>query len=246
MNLEHKVVIITGSSSGIGQHLAIRFAQEGAKVVINYKKNAKGAKNTLTAIKKLGQEGLIVQADVSLPEDIEKLFSTVIDHFGIIDILINNAAIGTDNAPFMQAQFEDFTEMINTNLIGPMICSQYVIKIMQKQGYGKILFTSSVRGIEYGGRSPVYAATKAAINNFTKTLAKKVAPHIHVNAVAPAAVKTKTFDTWEHELVQSIINMQYIKRFISKDEISDAFIFLAKNDAMTGQVIYVDGGFTLK
>lgn len=246
MNLKNKVIIITGSSSGIGQHLAIRFAKEGAKIVVNYCKNKKGAEETVAAIKKLKRESQIIQADVSNPHDIKKLFDTVIKKFGVVDILINNAAIGTDIVPYIDSQFEDFLKMINTNLIGPMICSQYAVKIMQKQGFGKILFTSSVRGIEYGGRSPVYAATKAGINNFTKTLAKQVAPNILVNAVAPGSVKTKTFDIWSEERIQSCLDMQYIKRFLTKDEIADAFIFLAKNDAMTGQIIYIDGGYTLK
>jgi len=246
MRLKDKVVIITGSSSGIGQHLAVRFSKEGAKVVVNYNVNRKGAEETLGEIKKIGKDAYVVQADVSNPKDIERLFDEVIKKFGVIDILINNAGIGTDKVPYMDATLADFEEMINTNLIGPMICSQYALKIMQKQGYGKILFTSSIRGIEYGGRAPVYAATKAGINSFTKTLAKQFAPKILVNAVAPGCVKTRTYDSMSQELIQSLLDMQYLKRFITKDEIADAFIFLAKNDAMTGQVIYVDGGFTLK
>lgn len=246
MTLKDKVVIITGSSSGIGQHLALRFAQEGAIVVVNYCSNKTGAHKTLAAITRIKQRGIIIQADVSDSQDIERLFTTTTQQFGTVDILINNAAYGTDNVPFLEATKASLTCMMTNNLVGPMLCSLHAIKHMRHQGYGKILFTSSVRGIEYGGRSPVYAATKAGINSLTKTLAKQLAPDILVNAVAPGTVKTRTFDTWSQELIGSLLDMQYLKRFITKDEVADAFIFLAKHDSITGQVVYVDGGYTLK
>jgi 3-oxoacyl-[acyl-carrier protein] reductase len=127
-----------------------------------------------------------------------------------------------------------------------MLCSQQAVRIMEKQGYGKILNTSSIRGAEYGGRSIVYAAAKAGINSFTKTLAKQVAPKIHVNAVAPGFVKTRSYDKVGQKMIDFFINQTYLKRWITPEEIADAFVFLAKNDGITGQVIYVDGGFTLK
>lgn len=117
---------------------------------------------------------------------------------------------------------------------------------MQKQGYGKIINTSSIRGAEHGGRSVVYAASKAGINSFSKTLAKMIAPTIQVNAVAPGFVKTRNYDGMTKEQTDLFISQTYLKRWVTEDEIADAFIFLAKNDAMTGQVIYVDAGFTLK
>jgi len=246
MILKDKIVLITGSSSGIGKTTALRFAKEGAKVIINYNINKKGAEETLNEVKKLGTEGLIVQADVTKPKEVEILFKTVIEKFGTIDVLINNAAIGTDKVPFMEAKYEDILEMINTDLISAMLCSQQAVRIMEKQGYGKILNTSSVRGAEYGGRAIVYAAAKAGINSFTKTLAKQVAPKIHVNAVAPGFVKTRSYDKMTKEMIDFFINQTYLKRWITADEIADTFVFLAKNDGLTGQVIYVDGGFTLK
>ena len=107
---------------------------------------------------------------------------------------------------------------------------------MQKQGYGKIINTSSIRGWEHGGRSVVYAASKAGINSFSRTLAKMVAPNIQVNAVAPGFVKTRNYDNMSDEQCKSFIEQTYLKRWVTKDEIADAFIFLCKNDAMTGQV----------
>ncbi len=246
MELKGKVVIITGSSSGIGKATALRFAGEGAKVVVNYHVNRQGGEDVVREIEIGGGQALLVQADVSNPKDIEKLFTDAVRHFGTVDILINNAAIPTDKVPYMDASPEDFMEMINTDLIGPMICAQHAVRIMEKQGSGKILNTSSIRGIEYGGRAIAYAASKAGINSFTKTLAKQVAPRIQVNAVAPGFVKTRVYDRMTQERLDNFIGQTYLKRWVTEDEIADAFIFLTKNDAVTGQVTYVDAGFTLK
>jgi 3-oxoacyl-[acyl-carrier protein] reductase len=245
MNLKDKVVLISGSSSGIGRTTAIRFAQEGAKIVVNYKVNEQGGKETLAEVEKIS-EGMLVQADISKPEDIKKMFEVVEKKFGTIHILINNAAIPNDKVPYPEAPYDSIVELVHTDLIGPMICSQYAMKYMQKQGSGKILNTSSIRGAEHGGRSVVYAASKAGINSFSKTLAKMVAPNIQVNAVAPGFVKTRNYDSMTKEQTDLFIEQTYLKRWVTEEEIADAFIFLAKNDAITGQVIYVDAGFTLK
>lgn len=167
MNLKDKVVLVTGSSSGIGKAIAIRFAKEGAKVVINYRENKKGGEETINEIKKLGVESLLVQADISIPRDVENLFKKIITKFGTIDILVNNAAIPTEQIPYLEASYDDILSLVNTDLVAPMLVSQHAIRYMQKQGYGKILNTSSIRGAEHGGRSVVYAASKAGLNSFT-------------------------------------------------------------------------------
>lgn len=245
MDLKNKTVVITGSSSGIGKTTAIRFAKEGSKVVINYNINKEGGEETLKEVEKYSQ-GILIQADISKPEDVKRLFDEVENRFGTVDILINNAAIPNDKVTFLESSYDQILELVNTDLIGAMICSQHAIKYMQKQGYGKIINTSSIRGAEHAGRSVVYAASKAGINSFSKTLAKMVAPNIQVNAVAPGFVKTRNYDNMTQKQIDSFIDQTYLKRWVTEDEIADAFIFLAKNDAMTGQVIYVDAGFTLK
>lgn len=246
MELKDKVVLITGSSSGIGKTTAIRFASEGAKIVVNYRENKAGGEETIKEIEKLGVESLLVQADVSKPQEVERMFDEIIKKFGTVDILINNAAIPNDVVPYFEASYDDILSLVNTDLVAPMIVSQHAIKYMQKQGYGKILNTSSIRGAEHGGRSVVYAASKAGLNSFTKTLAKMIAPNIQVNAVAPGFVKTRNYDKMTPEQIQGFIDQTYLKRWVTEEEIASAFIFLAKNDAITGQVIYVDAGFTLK
>ncbi len=246
MSIKDKVVIVTGSSSGIGQTVALRFAKEGAKVVVNYHENQAGGEETLSELKKITAECLLVQADVTKHEDVKRLFRETLNTFSSVDILVNNAASGSDPVPFLDATPEDLHAMLDGNLTSVLLCSQEALRIMQKQGHGKILNTSSIRGWEAGGRSPVYAASKAAINSFTKSLAKSAAPNIHVNAVAPGFVKTRTYDTLPTETIDMFMSQTYLKRWVTKDEIADAFVFLAENDGMTGQVIYVDAGFTLK
>jgi 3-oxoacyl-[acyl-carrier protein] reductase len=245
MEIQDKVVVITGSSSGIGKTTAIAFAKAGAKVVVNYNVNKSGGEETLKEVEKLS-EGLLVQADVSNPQGVKALFDAVEKKFGTVHVLINNAAIPNDKVPYPEASYENIVELVHTDLIGPMLCSQYAIKVMQKQGFGKIINTSSIRGAEHGGRSVVYAASKAGINSFSKTLAKMVAPNIQVNAVAPGFVKTRNYDGMPKEKTDAFIEQTYLKRWVTEEEIADAFMFLVKNDAMTGQVIYVDAGFTLK
>ena len=213
---------------------------------LNYDKNKKGGEETLAKIKKITPECLLVEADVSNEQDVKRLFKTVVDKFTTVDILINNAAIGTDKRPFMEASYEDFQEMIDTDITSVFMCSQQAAIIMQKQGHGKILNTSSVRGWGPGGRAPVYAAMKAAVNSFTKTFAKMVAPNIQVNAVGPGFVRTRTYDDKTPEMIKGFLESTYLKRWVTQEEIADAFVFLAKNDAITGQVLYVDAGFTLK
>ena len=165
-----------------------------------------------------------------------------------MDILINNAALAEEKVPFMKASYSDILQMINTDLISVMVCSQYAVKIMQKQGSGKIINTSSVRGIDYMGTvgTVVYSSAKAGVSSFTKTLAKLVAPTIHVNAIAPGYVKTRGYDGLTKKELNRRIQLTQLKRFIRTEEIADAFVFLAKNDAMTGQIISVDAGLTLK
>ena len=245
MDLKNKVVVITGSSSGIGQATAIRFAEEGAKIVVNYHINKEGGEETVQKIKNLGQEVLLVKADVSKPEDVRELFKSALDTFGTVDILINNTGISEERS-FLETTPEEIRKTLDTDLVSAMLCSQAALNIMQEKGQGKILNTSSIRGAEHGGRAIVYAAAKAGLNSFTKTLAKQVAPHIQVNAVGPGFVKTRGYDKRSPEQIKEFLDGTLLKRWVTLDEIADAFIFLAKNDAMTGQILYVDAGFLSK
>lgn len=246
MDLKDKVCVITGSSSGIGQVLAVRFAEEGCKVVVNYNNNKAGAIKTSNLIP--NGQSLVVKADVANEDDCKNMINKTIDKFGRIDILINNAGIGTDKKPFLDQNMVDMVDLLSVNLVGPLFLSQIVYKYFKENNIvGKIINTSSIKGIEYGGGSGVvYAGSKAAINAITKTLAKHFAPNVSVNAVAPGYVEVPRYDSFTKETKDKFLSETTLKRFVTTDEVADTFIFLAKNDAMTGQVIYVDAGFTLK
>lgn len=247
MKLKNKVVIITGSSSGIGEATALLFAKEGAKVVINCKTNIEGAKRVVDKINNIGGESFFVQANVSNPEDVNKLFNETIKKYKTVDILINNAGNAIVKE-FLETSKEDWQEAFNDNLFGTVFCSQEAAKIMLEKGSGKILNTSSIRGISHTGREGViaYSAAKAAVINFTKTLAKQLAPNIQVNTIAPGFVLTKPFDKAPEELKEKFISKTYLKRWIKPEEIADAFLYLATADAVTGEVLVVDAGYTLK
>lgn len=245
MKLKDKVVIVTGASSGIGEATAIKFAEEGAKVIVNYRSNLEAAKKVLAKIEGVS-EGITVQADVSKPNEVETLFQQTLDKYGRVDILINNAGIA-DEPEFLEAKLSDWQEMFNNDLFSTMQCSQHAVKIMTKQGSGKIINTASLYGLDYAGREGLtaYSAAKAAMINFTKTLAKLVAPHILVNAVAPGYVKTPAWEGVPEETINKYIGRTYLKRWITSEEIADAFIYLATADAITGQVLVVDAGRSL-
>ncbi|NEO60128.1 MAG: SDR family oxidoreductase, partial [Moorea sp. SIO4G2] len=227
--------------------IAMRFAQEGAKVVINSKSSVAEGKQVVEDIKSLGHEAIYVQSDLSQPSQVKFLFEETVRTFGTVDILINNAgqAVGE---PFLELTKEHWLAMFNNNLFNAVLCSREAAQIMLRQGHGKILNTTSVRGLTYGGREGImaYSAAKAALINFTKTLAKELAPMININAVAPGFVATSMIQQLSEETKQGFINSTAIKRFIDTDEIAEAFLYLAKADAVTGEVLVVDGGFSLK
>lgn len=246
MKLKDKVVIITGASSGIGVATAIKFGEQKSKVVVNYRSDIQGAKRVVDTIDKDGGLAISIKADVSSPEEVENLFKATINKFGRVDVLINNAGFA-DEPPFLEASVKDWQETFNTDLLGTMLCSQRAAKIMLKQKSGKIINTASIYGIDYGGREALiaYSAAKAAIVNFTKTLAKLLAPTIHVNAVAPGYILTPPWDRVSEEIKTRNIDRTYLKRWIKPDEIGDAFVYLATADAITGEVLVVDAGRSL-
>ena len=163
MDLKGKVVVITGSSSGIGATTALAFAKEGAKIVVNSRVNVEGGKEVVEKIKKLGGEAIYIQADVSDSKGVKRLFEEVVKRYGALDVLINNAAFPGEKVPFFEASQDDLLNLFNQNIVGAMLCSKEAIKIMKKGG--KILNTSSIKGWEHGGGSITYAVTKAEINS---------------------------------------------------------------------------------
>ena len=244
---DDKIVVITGSSSGIGKATAIKFAKAGAHIVVNSRSNVSGGQEVVKEIEQLGQKAMYVQGDMSQPERVKTLFETTLKTFGTVDILINNAGVA-EGRPFLETTKDYWVRAFDANFFSTVLCAREAAEIMLAKGEGKILNTTSIRGIAHTGREGImaYSAAKAAVINFTKTLAKELAPTISVNAVAPGFVYTPNYDTVPQEQKDAFIRATTIKRFIHVDEIADAFLYLASTNAVTGEVLVVDGGFTLK
>lgn len=244
MQLNNKVAIVTGSAANLGKATALLFAKNGAKVVVTTKSNVDGGKAVAEAIKADGGEAIFVQANLANPKDVEQLFSTAIKEFATVDILVNNAGV-TVGKPFMETTLEDWQSQYEDNVFSMVLCSQAAAKIMLEKGAGVILNTTSIRGLEHGGRptAMAYSTAKAATISFTKNLAKELAPHIRVNAVAPGFTITPNYDT-ESPMVKGFIEGTLIKRWVQPEEIAEAFLFLATAEAVTGENLIVDGGYT--
>ncbi len=249
MRFQNKVVLVTGSSRGIGKATALAFASEGAKVVINYASSKKEAEKTLAEVKALGVEAISIQCDVSKPEEVKRMFEETVKKFGRLDVLVNNAGIiTTPSKSFFEIQKEDWTKILDINLIGTVLCTQAAGIVMKKQKSGKIVNVSSVRGLDHCGGKTEYAASKAAVINFTKTVAKDLAPEININCVAPGWVETDIVKSISAERRKSEIETIYLKRFGEPSEIASAILFLSSDEAryIIGQVLVVDGGHSLR
>lgn len=241
------VAVITGSSSNIGKAIALRFGKEGAKIVVNSKSHTKEGEEVVEALKKLGTDAIYVQADVSEAKGAKILIDSAVTAFGTIDILVNNAG-RTTGMPFFEITKENLLEQFDSNFFGTVLCSKEAAKIMKQKGSGKIINTASIRGISHTGREGImaYSAAKAAVINFTKTLAKELGPSIMVNAVAPGFVITPNYDKTPENQKKAFIDGTLIKRWIKPEEIAEVYLFLATSNIITGQVLVADGGFTLK
>ena len=240
----NKVALVTGSSRGIGRAIAIELAKRGVSVVINDDKNIQEGLEVTNEIKKMGQDGIYIQADVSDLSQVDKMAEKTINEFGRIDILINNAGITRDSL-LENMDIDDWNEVISVNLTGVFNCTKSVIKYMQKQGGGKIINISSISA-EIGniGQSN-YSAAKGGIISFTKTVAKEYARKgIIANVVAPGFIKTKMLETIPETVMQKILNQIPLRRFGEPEEVAKLICFLVSDDAnyISGQVININGG----
>ena len=240
-----KVVLITGASNGIGMELAKSFAGEDYCVVINYNKSEQNATNLANELYANGHNAITYKADVSNEEQVENMIKYVIDVFGHIDVLINNAGVCSYNI-LIDETLPSISEQLNTNLLGTIICSKIVAKQMIKQNYGKIINISSIWGICGASGETVYSASKGGIIAFTKALAKELAySNILVNCIAPGVVDTKMLNHLSNNEKNQLLNEIPLGRFATPKDISNSALFLASDKAsyITGQIIQVDGGF---
>ena len=243
---QDKVAIVTGGASGIGQATVLAFAREGAKVAIF--DLAAAGEEVAEKIRQEGGEALFVQTNVSKADEVQAAFKAVIDTYGQIDILVNNAGITRDKL-IMTMKEEDWDLVLKVNLFSTYHCSKAVIRPMMKKRYGRIINVASVVGLAGQAGQTNYAASKAGIIGFTKSLAKEVGSrNITVNAVAPGFIKTALTEVLPKEQVEATIEYTPLGRLGEVEDVAKAILFLASDDAafITGQVLTVDGGLIMQ
>lgn len=246
MEVQNKVVLVTGSSSGIGAAIVRKLASKGANMIIHYNSNKQGAEDLLKEISSFSMDNLVVQADMGEGSSIKNMFKEISDKYGKLDVLINNAASPSEIKPYWDAEYDDVSKLLDINVVGTMMCSKLGVELLKQSDKGVIINTSSIKGWEYGGSSVGYAVSKAAINSFSRTLAKHVAPNIRVNAIAPGYVRTRVYDGQPQEKIDKWLSGTLLKEWVDMDDLIKTYEYVIENDAITGQVLYVDGGFTSK
>lgn len=238
------VALITGGSRGIGRVVALNLAKEGYDITICYTSNEAAAQETVAEIEKTGVKALAVKADVSNENDVNALVQAARDTFGPIEVLVNNAGITRDGLLLRMSE-KDISDVLDTNLKGAFFCTKAVLKDMMKSRYGKIINITSIVGVTGNAGQSNYAASKAGLIGFTKSVAKEYGSKgICVNAVAPGFIETEMTEKLPEEVKNTYLERISLKRFGTPEDVANVVSFLAghKSDYVTGQVIEVTGG----
>ena len=244
MSLSGKIAVVTGGSRGIGRAICQRLAALGATVIVNYVSNPAAAEETVKSIQNAGGKGESIQFNVATPEEIEAAFKKILEVHGRVDILVNNAGITRDGL-LMKMKDEQWDEVLNTNLKGVFLCTKAVSRGMMKQRWGRIINITSVIGFAGNAGQANYAAAKAGIVGFTKSVAKELASRgITVNGVAPGYIVTDMTKDLSEEVTNTIKGEIPMGVLGEAEDIAGAVAYLASDDAryVTGQFIHVNGG----
>jgi 3-oxoacyl-[acyl-carrier protein] reductase len=245
---EGRVAVVTGGGRGIGRAVALRLANEGANVAISYRSNDEAAQNAAGELRASGVRCEVFKGDVSSPKDVEALFQGVNGAFGRVDILVNNAGLTRDNL-MMRMKEDEFDEVVRTNLKGTYLCTRAVLRPMIRARWGRIVNISSVVGLVGNAGQANYAASKAGIIGFTKSVAREVAQRgITANVVAPGYVETELTGGLSETVKEGILGQVPAGRFGEAEEVAEVVAFLAGEGAgyVTGQTVAVDGGMTMQ
>ncbi len=244
MNLSNKVAIVTGSARGIGQAIALKLAEVGADVVVNDIGDPEPLESVAAEIRKMNRQSLAVIADVSSPADVARLVETTTGTYGRVDILVNNAGVTRDQL-VMRMSDDDWDTVLNIDLKSAFLCTRAVLRDMLKQRWGRIVSIASVVGLIGNAGQANYAAAKAGVIAFTRSIAKEVASRgITANAIAPGFIDTKMTQQLAEKQAQELLQHIPVGYAGSPRDVAEAVAFLASEEAryITGQVLNVDGG----
>ena len=245
---ERQVVIVTGASRGIGRAVAVRFARDGAAVIVNYRGSEAAAQETVQAVTEAGGQATLVQGDVSNRDDAERLIEAAVTEHGRIDVLVNNAGITRDQL-LMRMTDDDWDAVLDTNLKGAFHTTRAALRPMLRKRSGRIVNIASVVGLIGNAGQANYAAAKAGLIGFTKATAREVASRsITVNAVAPGYIATDMTDAIMDKMKEKILEQVPMGRLGTPEDVAAAVAFLASPAAayMTGTVLTVDGGMVMQ
>ena len=242
-DLSGKWALVTGSSRGLGKGVALALAEAGADIVVNYAGSADKAAEVAAEIQAMGRKALVIQADVSKPEDVDRMFDEIEAKIGGVDILVNNAGV-SESTPFTEYTEETFDKVMDLNVKGVFNATRAAANCMIARGSGVILTTSSMVSISGQPSGFAYPASKYAVNGLTVSLARELGPKgIRVNAVAPGITETDMMKAVPKEVIEPMIARIPLRRLGQPEDIANAFVFLASDEAsyITGVVLSVDG-----
>jgi 3-oxoacyl-[acyl-carrier protein] reductase len=246
MNLSGAVVVVTGGTGGLGRRICHAFARTGARVAVVYQQRAALAQDIADELPIHGAgETVAIQADVTEAESIAALVNKVVDRWGRLDVLINNAAFNqwVAFADLDGLTLELWERIQRSNTTGPFLCSKAVAPIMKRQGSGRIVNVGSVAGFQPTGSSIAYAVSKAALAHLTRCMAVALAPEVLVNAVAPGLMEgTRMTANLHSDQVQRSLQTSALHRAVDKDDVAEQVVLFARSDSTTGQNLVIDAG----
>ncbi len=240
MNIEGRVVLVTGGIRRVGRAIALTLAQRQARLVVSYRTSAQDAEQTVRAIQQHGTEAMAVRANLADAADVKRLIDRIARRFGRLDVLVNSAAV-FNRTPFDRLTERDWDRALNTNLKGPFLCALYASRLMRRGDGGKILNLTDWAGVRPYREYLPYCVSKAGVIGLTRALAKELAPRIQVVAVAPGPILAP--DAMSAATKARIARRVPLKRWGSPQDVANTVLFLIEGtDFMTGSVVFVDGG----